>query len=120
MTGQLRADAPRGATLWGYELAPRLLGPFLALCLYRWEIIVRETAGMGLLGIATLGFFIDSAVAELRLHRAMVLLVAAGLLTAAIDSISRLVRRRIGAGGGRALPHEARLRSGGPSYTIAW
>ncbi|WP_299361108.1 hypothetical protein [uncultured Paracoccus sp.] len=120
MTGQLRPDAPRGATLWGYELAPRLFGPFLALCLYRWEIIVRETAVMGLLGIATLGFFIDSAVAELRLDRAMVLPVAAGLLTAAIDSISRLVRRRIGPGGSRALPHEARLRSGGPSCTTAW
>ncbi|WP_299358640.1 ABC transporter permease [uncultured Paracoccus sp.] len=48
LTGQLRPDAPRGATLCGYELAPRLFGPFLALCLYRWEIIVRETAVMGL------------------------------------------------------------------------
>ncbi|MHA7866950.1 MAG: PhnE/PtxC family ABC transporter permease [Salipiger thiooxidans] len=94
----LRRDAPRGLTLWGWELAPRLSGPFLALCLYRWEIILRETAVMGLLGIATLGFYIDSAMAELRLDRAVVLLIATGLVTAGIDALSRALRRRTGAG----------------------
>ncbi|ADZ69706.1 PhnE/PtxC family ABC transporter permease [Polymorphum gilvum] len=100
----LRADAPRGVTLWAWEFAPRLFGPFLALCLYRWEIILRETAVMGLLGGMTLGFFIDSAVAELRLDRAVVLLVAAGALTAAVDALSRRVRGCIGAANVRSLP----------------
>ena len=99
----LRRDAPRGLTLWGWELAPRLSGPFIALCLYRWEIILRETAVMGLLGIATLGFYIDSAMAELRLDRAMVLLVATGLLTAAVDRVSRSLRRRTNLGEKRRM-----------------
>ncbi|WOI58262.1 ABC transporter permease [Palleronia sp. LCG004] len=93
---QLRRDAPRGVSLWGYELAPRLFGSFLALCLYRWEIILRETAVMGLLGVMTLGFFVDAAVAELRMDRVLVLLVAVGLLTSAVDGLSRGLRRRIG------------------------
>ncbi|TNC51941.1 ABC transporter permease [Rubellimicrobium rubrum] len=93
----LRRDAPRGLTLWAWELAPRLFGRFLALCLYRWEIILREAAVMGLLGVATLGFFVDGAVAELRLDRAVVLLVSAGVLTAGVDALSRALRRRIGA-----------------------
>lgn len=101
---ELRSDAPRGLTLWAWELAPRLYGPFLALCLYRWEIILRETAVMGLLGVMTLGFFVDSALAELRTDRALVLLVAAGALTAAVDGLSRALRRRIGAGAVRRLP----------------
>ncbi|SHI34276.1 PhnE/PtxC family ABC transporter permease [Wenxinia saemankumensis] len=92
----LRRDAPRGLSLWGYELAPRLFGPFLALCLYRWEIILRETAVMGLLGVATLGFFVDMAVAELRMDRVLVLLVATGLMTSAVDALSRALRRRVG------------------------
>ena len=96
---EMRRDAPRGLTLWGWELAPRLFGRFLALCLYRWEIILRETTVMGLLGIATLGFYVDAAVAELRIDRVVVLLVGAGLLTAAVDTASRAVRRRIGAAG---------------------
>ena len=52
---------------------------------------------MGLLGIATLGFFIDSAVAELRLDRALVLLVVTGAITAGADAASRAVRSRMGA-----------------------
>ena len=97
----LRRDAPSGLSLWGFELAPRLSGPFIALCLYRWEIILRETAVMGLLGVATLGFYIDSAVAELRLDRAVVLLIATGLMTAAVDTLSRALRHGLGTGLGR-------------------
>ncbi|RMJ20410.1 hypothetical protein PHISP_08720, partial [Aspergillus sp. HF37] len=67
----LRADAPRGLTLWGWEIVPRLFGPFVALCLYRWEIIIRESAIMGILGIATLGFYLDDAIGELRIDRAV-------------------------------------------------
>jgi phosphonate transport system permease protein len=88
---------------------PRLYGPFLALCLYRWEIILRETAVMGLLGVMTLGFFVDSAMAELRLDRAIILLIIAGGLTAAIDSMSREIRRRLGASSLSQRPQETLL-----------
>lgn len=91
----LRPDAPRGWTLWGWELVPRLFGSFIALCLYRWEIILRESAVMGILGIATLGFFIDSALAELRVDRAVVILIVIALLSAAIDGISVRLRARM-------------------------
>ncbi|SES72911.1 PhnE/PtxC family ABC transporter permease [Paracoccus homiensis] len=93
----LRPDAPRGLTLWGWEIVPRLFGQFVALCLYRWEIIIRESAIMGILGIATLGFFLDDAIAELRLDRAVVILLATALLTAGIDWLSRGLRARLGA-----------------------
>ena len=91
----LRPDAPRGLVLWAWELAPRLSGRFVALCLYRWEIILRETAVMGLLGVATLGFYIDSALAELRVDRALVLLAAAMAITAGADAVSRAIRSRM-------------------------
>jgi phosphonate transport system permease protein len=45
---------------------PRLYGQFLAFMLYRWEIIVRESAIFGILGVATLGFYVDAAISELR------------------------------------------------------
>jgi phosphonate transport system permease protein len=50
-----RADAPRGLNLYLYETVPRLYGQFLACALYRWEIIVRESAIFGILGVLTLG-----------------------------------------------------------------
>ena len=91
----LRIDAPRGLDLYAYETLPRLFGQFLAFCLYRWEIILRESAILGILGVKTLGFHIDSAISELRLDRAMLLILATALLTIIIDGVSRSIRSRL-------------------------
>lgn len=45
-----------------FSMVPPLFAPALALCLYRWEIIVRESAIVGVLGTSTIGFHIDSAI----------------------------------------------------------
>ncbi len=56
----------------------------------RWEIILRESAIFGILGVATLGFYVDSAIAELRLDVAAVLILATALL--AVASMPRPAR----------------------------
>lgn len=91
----LRPDAPHGITLLTWEFIPRLFGQFIALCLYRLEWILRETAVMGLLGIATLGFYIDEAFARLQADRVMVLLLFAILASAFVDALSRWIRRQL-------------------------
>ncbi|NQW53111.1 MAG: ABC transporter permease [Rhodospirillales bacterium] len=90
-----RADAPRGLNLYLFETVPRLYGQFLAYALYRWEIIVRESAIFGILGVLTLGYYIDAAIAELRLDTAVVLIATTGLLSLGIDALSRGLRRRL-------------------------
>ncbi|WP_245791896.1 PhnE/PtxC family ABC transporter permease [Modicisalibacter ilicicola] len=91
----LRPDASRGMNRYAFEVLPRLYGPFLALLFYRWEIIMRETAILGILGIATLGFYVDSAIQELRFDRALVLIVITALLNIGVDSLARALRRRL-------------------------
>ncbi len=91
----VRLDAPTGLTFWGWEVFPRLTGTFWALCLYRWEIILRETAIMGLLGIGTLGFYVQMNLQQLRVDRALILLLGTIALTAIIDALSRHLRRRM-------------------------
>jgi phosphonate transport system permease protein len=90
-----RADAPTGLNLYAYETLPRLYGQFLALLLYRWELILRESAIFGILGVTTLGFYVDAAISELRLDVAVVLIVATALLTVAVDVLSRALRRSL-------------------------
>lgn len=94
-TLEYRADAARGINLYAYEMVPRLYGQFLAYVLYRWEIILRESAIFGILGIATLGYYFDAAISEIRLDVAVVLVVATAFLTMAVDSMSRGLRRRL-------------------------
>lgn len=90
-----RPDAPKGVNLYAYDIVPRVYSQFLAFLFYRWEVIMRETAILGILGIKTLGFYIDSAFTDIRFDRALVLIIITALLNIAVDRISRIVRARL-------------------------
>ncbi|WP_240946360.1 PhnE/PtxC family ABC transporter permease [Pseudomaricurvus alkylphenolicus] len=91
----LRQDAVRGVNLYFYEVLPRMFRQFLALLLYRWEVIMRESAILGMLGFATLGFYIDSAFEEFRFDRAALLIICSALLNMLADALARYWRRRL-------------------------
>ncbi len=91
----LRADAARGLNLYAYEALPRSYRQMLAFLFYRWEVILRETAILGILGIATLGFYIDSAFADIRFDRAILLIIITAMLNIGVDVLSRAIRSRL-------------------------
>jgi phosphonate transport system permease protein len=109
-----RLDAPRGLSLYAYETVPRLYGQFLAYCLYRWEIILRESAIFGMLGVATLGYHVDAAISELRLDVALLLLLATAALSMSVDALSQTLRRRL-----RIERLPTRLASDGARESVA-
>lgn len=90
-----RDDVCQGINLYFFETLPRLYSHFLALLLYRWEVILRETAILGILGIPTLGFYIDSAFEDIRFDRALFLILITALLNIIIDNIAVYCRRRL-------------------------
>jgi phosphonate transport system permease protein len=90
-----RADAPGGANLYFYETTPRLYGQFLAYMLYRWDVILRESAIFGILGVRTLGYYVDAAISELKLDTAGFLLLAVAALSMSVDALSRGLRRSL-------------------------
>jgi phosphonate transport system permease protein len=92
---EYRPDAPRGVNLYCYETVPRLYGQFLAYALYRWEIILRESAIFGILGVTTLGYYVDAAISEFRLDVAVLLILVTAVLSMAVDAFSRGLRRRL-------------------------
>lgn len=90
----LRLDAPVGRVdRYFYEVLPRVYGQLLAFLLYRWEVMLRESAILGILGIYTLGFYIDSAFAEDKMDQAALLILLTALLNVCVDAISQRVRR---------------------------
>jgi phosphonate transport system permease protein len=92
---KFRADVSKGVNLYFFETLPRLYGNFVALLLYRWEIILRETAILGMLGIPTLGFYIDSAFEEIRFDRAILLILVTAFLNILVDYIARYLRHQL-------------------------
>jgi len=96
-TEQLPARLPRSrpSDRYFYDVLPQVYPQFLAFLFYRWEVILRETAILGMLGIQTLGFFVDSAFADIRFDRALVLIAITAMLNIAVDAVSRAVRARL-------------------------
>ena len=93
---QLRIDAPfKRIDRYFYEILPRVYGQFLAFLFYRWEVMMRESAILGILGIYTLGFYIHSAISDDQIDKAMLLILFTAILNMGIDSISQVVRRRL-------------------------
>ncbi len=90
-----RADAPKGVNLYFFDTTPRLYGQFLAYMLYRWEIILRESAIFGILGVRTLGYYVDAAISELRLDTALILLLSVAAVSISADVLSRGLRYRL-------------------------
>lgn len=92
----LRIDAPqKRMERYFFEVLPRVYGQFLAFLFYRWEVMMRETALLGILGVYTLGFYIDSAEKSIQLDIMIILILVTALLNMGIDSVSQLVRRRL-------------------------
>lgn len=87
-----RPDDLRGIKRYAYEETPRRFPAMLAFLFYRWEVILRESAIIGILGVATLGFYIDSAFEEIRYDRALLLIVVSALLNMIVDGLSRRLR----------------------------
>ncbi|WP_245904550.1 PhnE/PtxC family ABC transporter permease [Billgrantia lactosivorans] len=77
-----------------YELLPRVYPGLLALLYYRAEVILRETAILGMLGIATLGFYVEEAFDYLMFDVALFLLLVTAALNIAVDALSRRLRPR--------------------------
>lgn len=91
----LREDAARGLNRYFFEALPRLYRTFLAFTLYRFEILMRETALLGMLGIPTLGFYVDTAFSEMRMDRALLLLLATAALNMGVDALAHRLRQRL-------------------------
>ncbi len=85
--------AKKSGNRYLYEILPSIYGQFMAFLLYRWEIIFRESAILGILGVYSLGFFIDSAIAEDHLDVAFFLIGISATLNLLIDQASRKIRR---------------------------
>lgn len=86
-------DPLQGINRYAYVVLPQIYRQFLAFLFYRWEVITRETAILGILGVHTLGFYVDSAFEDLRFDRALALILMTALLNIMLDQLTSYLRR---------------------------
>ncbi|MGB3202677.1 MAG: ABC transporter permease subunit [Nodosilinea sp.] len=75
-----------------YGILPQNLGRFLAYILYRWEVCLRETVIVGLVGAGGLGRLLTEQVSSFDYRGVMVTLVTFVVLTIGVDGVSQRLR----------------------------
>ncbi|MGX5656619.1 PhnE/PtxC family ABC transporter permease, partial [Geodermatophilus nigrescens] len=91
----LAALGARPASRVLYGVAPRAAGPVVAFALYRWEVAVRDTLLVGLLGAGGLGALLASRLAVFDWPAVTTVLLATIALTLAVDLVSDRARRAL-------------------------
>ncbi|MGY1683777.1 PhnE/PtxC family ABC transporter permease [Geodermatophilus sp. SYSU D01176] len=88
----LAALGARPAGAWLYGVLPQAAGPVLAYALYRWEVAIRDTLLVGLLGAGGLGALLAAELATFDWAAATTVLAAVVVLTLLVDLVSDRAR----------------------------
>lgn len=91
----LKAQGASSPAVVLYGILPASLPQFLAYSLYRWEVCMRETVIVGLVGAGGLGRLIAEQLSSFDYPGLMVSLGCLVLLTWGVDGISGMVRRSL-------------------------
>ena len=88
----VRALGASRAGAWLYGAVPTLAGPVLALVLYRWEVAVRDTVLVGLLGAGGIGVLLSAEISSFDWPAVATVLAGILVLTLAVDLASDRAR----------------------------
>jgi phosphonate transport system permease protein len=96
--GPLAAQRALGASRRQLAFAgifPAALGRYLLYFFYRFETCVREATVLGMLGVVSLGYYVQDARARMRYDEMLFLVALGALLVVAADVASNLARRAL-------------------------
>lgn len=89
----LKAQGASGLQVFLYGVLPATAPQFLSYVLYRWEVTIRATVMVGLVGAGGLGRLLTEQLSSFAYDAIVVTLGCYVILTFLVDMISALVRR---------------------------
>jgi phosphonate transport system permease protein len=96
--GQVEAVTATGASrgqLLLYAIVPQVRPVFTGVCIYRWDINVRESTVLGLVGAGGLGFALNEAILGLEWSRVGLILVVVLGVVVLSEAVSAYLRKRV-------------------------
>lgn len=93
--GALRAAGASAAGASLFAVLPQALPQLIAYTLYRWEVNIRASAVLGLVGAGGLGGLLHVSLNLFHHHRTLTLLGVILVLVVAVDLFSGALRRRV-------------------------
>ncbi|MBI2544323.1 MAG: phosphonate ABC transporter, permease protein PhnE [Candidatus Rokubacteria bacterium] len=96
--GQVEASVAPGAGRFKvllYGIVPQIRPVFAGVCIYRWDINIRESTVLGLVGAGGIGFVLNTAILGLEWSRVgLILLVILGVVVIS-EVLSAYLRKRV-------------------------
>jgi phosphonate transport system permease protein len=91
----LRAGGAGPAQSFLYGMLPGISPRFVAYGLYRWEVAIRETVVVGVVGAGGLGVLLQERISSFDHAGVVSVLIALVLLTLTVDMLSAAMRRAL-------------------------
>jgi phosphonate transport system permease protein len=96
--GQVEAVVATGADRWrvlAYAIVPQVRPVFAGVCVYRWDINIRESTVLGLVGAGGIGFALNEAILGLEWSRVGLILTVILVIVVVSEVGSALARKRL-------------------------
>jgi phosphonate transport system permease protein len=96
--GQVEAVVATGADRWrvlAYAIVPQVRPVFAGVCIYRWDINIRESTVLGLVGAGGIGFALNEAILGLEWYRVGLILLVILAIVVMSEAGSALLRKRL-------------------------
>ena len=77
----------------GYSTLPAVAGRFVSLALYRWEVTIRETVVVGVVGAGGLGRALDEELSAFAWAEVTSIIIALVVVALVVDLASTRLRR---------------------------
>jgi phosphonate transport system permease protein len=91
----VRATGATGAQVMSYGIVPQILPTFATICVFRWDINIRESTVLGLVGAGGLGLALESSLNVLAWPQVTTILLMILVTVIASEWVTARVRRAI-------------------------
>lgn len=92
----LRTNGASGVQVAAHAVLPSVLPQLAGLLLYRFDVNVRASLVLGLVGAGGIGFLINQLIKLFRFDEMVTHILVVLVLVVLVDQLSAFVRRRIG------------------------
>lgn len=91
----LRTTGARGPQVVANAVVPSVTPQLIGLLLYRFDVNVRASLVLGLVGAGGIGFLINQSIKLFRFDEMLTHILVVLVLVVAVDNLSALIRRRL-------------------------
>lgn len=90
----MKATGARPLQVLAFGVVPQVLPSFVGLTLYRWDINIRSSVVLGLVGAGGIGFLLTNSMRLFKYQEVATILISIFIIVLAVEQVSSYIRAR--------------------------